>query len=218
MIDICTEQRFLIDVAQHEMTIICDNGVNRHVHFKREGTRCYQFDLITWPGYLCYTGDMGTYVFTRLSDMFDFFRTGINDFMLNKDGLSINPGYWGEKLEAVDKHDGFKKFSLDLFRENVREHLKGESHSKQLWEEIESSLLDVYFGNGHEAYQAVYEFNYEGFQFSDFEYTSEEYSFRFIWCCYALAWGIQKYDEKKAEPCVHVVCEADVCAKCGEAA
>lgn len=144
MNDRCTEQRFLDDVAQHRMTILRDDSVNRHAQFKREGTRCYQFDLITWPGYLCYTGDMGSYVFQRTTDMFEFFRTDRNDFNYNKDGLSINPGYWGEKLEAVDKCDGFKEFSLDLFRKNVREYLKGESHSKQLWEEIESSLLDVH--------------------------------------------------------------------------
>ena len=53
MNDVCTEQRFLTDAAQHEMTIIRDDGVHRHIQFKRPGTRCYQFDLIRWPGYLC---------------------------------------------------------------------------------------------------------------------------------------------------------------------
>ena len=28
------------------------------------------FDIVTWPGYLCYSGDMGCFVFTRLPDMF----------------------------------------------------------------------------------------------------------------------------------------------------
>ncbi len=72
----CDEARFLKDVANHEMQIIRDDGVQRHLRFKKPGTMCYHFDLITWGGHLCYTGDMGTYVFTRVHDMFDFFRMG----------------------------------------------------------------------------------------------------------------------------------------------
>lgn len=71
-----TEETFLADVAAHQIHVLRDDGVHRHIRFKRPGTYCMQFDLITWPGYLCYTGDMGTYVFNRLEDMFEFFRTG----------------------------------------------------------------------------------------------------------------------------------------------
>ena len=37
MSDQCTEERFLRDVANHEMTIIRDEGVNRHIRFKNPG-------------------------------------------------------------------------------------------------------------------------------------------------------------------------------------
>ena len=89
-----SQEEFQKDVSQHGVTIIRDDGVNRHIRFKRPGTMCMHFDLITWPGYLCYCGDMGTYVFSRLEDMFEFFRTD----------RDINPGYWAEKLQAVDNH------------------------------------------------------------------------------------------------------------------
>lgn len=199
MSDQCTEQSFLTDISRHEMTIFRDDGVNRHVKFSRKGSSTYRFDLITRAGYLCYTGDMGMYVFRRLDDMFEFFRTDRNDFNYNQTGgLSINKGYWGEKLEAVDKCDGYKEFSLDKFRANVREYLKGEKVSKEAWEEIKFELLDVHFENGYEAYDAVYRFDFEGVSFPDFfEYSSEEYSYRFVWCCYALVWGIQQYDNAK---------------------
>src|SRR5690348_13144744 len=99
------EQWFLKDVSTHEMIVIRDDGANRHIRFKRPGTSCMYFDLITWPGYLCYTGDMGTYVFSRLEDMFEFFRTD-RDYNKRKGReLSINPKYWGEKLQAVDSAD-----------------------------------------------------------------------------------------------------------------
>lgn len=60
-----TESTFLREVSQHSMTVIRDDGVNRHLRFRRPETNCMGFDLITWAGHLCYTGDMGTYVFSR---------------------------------------------------------------------------------------------------------------------------------------------------------
>lgn len=71
----CTEERFLKDVAKHEMTVIRDDGINRHLRFKNPNDSSYWFDLITWPGTLCIDGDCGTYVFKRTPDMFQFFRT-----------------------------------------------------------------------------------------------------------------------------------------------
>ena len=71
----CTEARFLGDVDWHVMTVLRDDGVHRHIRLKRPDSGSYWFDLITWPGTLCIDGDCGTYVFRRLEDMFQFFRT-----------------------------------------------------------------------------------------------------------------------------------------------
>jgi hypothetical protein len=36
------------------------------------------------------------------------------------------------------------------------------------------------------------------FEFTDsWEWNYREYTYRYIWCCYALAWAIKKYDEVK---------------------
>lgn len=233
MSDVCTEHRFLTDVAQHEMTIIRDDGVHRHIRFKAAGTMIEHFDLITWPGYLCYTGDMGTYVFTRLHDMFEFFRTD-RDHLQLRDGqtLAINPGYWGEKLEAIDKGDGFTKFSEVKFERAVMEYLvrwirenyndTDKDERRELWDKVMSQVIDADNDNGgHRKQAAAHDFTHRvhqdlRFEFMDFwEHDLTDYSHRFMWCCYALAWGVQQYDNKKAEPCTHVVVEADVCAKCG---
>ena len=95
MSDQCTEERFLSDIANHQMTVIRDDVVGRHIRFRRPSTICYGFDLITWPGHLCITGDLGTYVFQRLVDMFEFFRA--DPFYADrhpKQQLFINAGYW----------------------------------------------------------------------------------------------------------------------------
>ena len=94
-----TEESFLNDVSKHEMKVLLDNGIYRHLRFKQQGSSNMWFDVVTWPGFLAYTGDMGAFVFARLEDMFEFFRGRPVD---DKDKLYINLGYWGEKLEAVD--------------------------------------------------------------------------------------------------------------------
>lgn len=192
-----TEQSFLKDVAAHQMTVVSENGVHRHVRFKKPNTSNMHFDLITWPGYLAYSGDMGCFVFSRLQDMFEFFRDK------GEGPLRINLGYWSEKLDAVDKPDGAQQFSEDLFRENIKRWLDEAEADDQLRQEVEEEVLSHVEGGtygAHEAYKAAQEFESStGFRFTDFwEVNSTEYTFRFVWCCYALAWGIRQYDAAAA--------------------
>lgn len=67
-------EQFKRDVQEHALTILRDDGLYRHLRFKRPGTMTCYFDLVTWPGHLAYVGDMGDYVFTRVEDMLTFFR------------------------------------------------------------------------------------------------------------------------------------------------
>jgi hypothetical protein len=197
--DDCTEERFLKEVEQHQMTVLRDDGVNRHIRFRKPGTGNMGFDLITWPGYLCYTGDMGTYVFSRLRDMFEFFRTDREH--QRKDGrtLFINRGYWAEKVQAVDKSSGLLEYSADKFREVVSELLDGMDASAALREAVEDEVLCAADEGGQAAHDAASGFKFEGKHvFRDFwEYSLDIYTFRFVWCCYALAWGIEQYDKAK---------------------
>jgi hypothetical protein len=105
----CTEERFLSDVAQHELIILRDDGVMRHIRLKRPRSYTYYFDILTWPGRLCICGDMGTYVFARVHDMFEFFRREPCD----RGALPINPDYWSGKLEA---HAGNGRSKTSVFR------------------------------------------------------------------------------------------------------
>ena len=210
----CNEARFLKDVATHEMQIIRDDGVNRHIRFKRPGTMCYHFDLITWPGHLCYTGDMGTYVFYRIEDTFEFFRMGDNDWNKNPNGLSINPSYWAEKIIATDKNGGHEEWDEDEFTRRVNEVRVGwmrwakslgadKDERRELWEEVDREVLS---DPSEEALcvSRIYEFHHragsESFEFIDFfDGSMNRFTFRFLWCCYALAWGIKKYDDHRSK-------------------
>lgn len=201
------ETRFIGDVDHHEMKVIRDDGVNRHIRFARPGSSCMHFDLITWPGYLCYAGDMGTYVFSRLDDMFEFFRTDRNYKLRDGKMLAINPQYWGEKLQAVDRGDGFMKYSSEVFHKIVNDivdhYIKDSELSEEDSEELRAAVKEDVLDNDQceqEAYEAARDFKHDGLEFRDFwEHDLKDYSFRFMWCCYALAWGIKKYDDAKVE-------------------
>ena len=217
----CTEERFLRDVAEHAMTVIREDGVSRHIRFAKPGTGCMHFDLITWPGILCYTGDMGTYVFQRTTDMFEFFR---HDRAYNQSRgrkLSINLGYWTEKLIAIDgsRHGGkVKEFDDEKFKRVINEYrvdwmrdakergTLDKDGRRELWEAVEDEVIGVLVDGGDRAQYAAYDFNHtapsdaqrRGWQFDDlFEHDFTEYTHSIIWCCYALAWGIEKYDASK---------------------
>lgn len=205
-----TEARFLKDVDRHQMQLLMDNGIYRHIRFKRPDSSCMYFDLITWPGYLAYVGDMGAYTFSRLNDMFEFFRKEPRDGAR----LSINLGYWSEKLQAADcsgRRDGgsmeydpekFNSIVKEKYVEWCREYLRDDKEGRrELREEIERLIANGEDGEDA-AHIAARDFRFKRgsrtFEFHDFwEHNLRNFTTRFVWCCYALSWGIQQYDNAK---------------------
>jgi hypothetical protein len=204
-----TQQSFLKDVADHSMTVLLDDGLYRHIRFQGARHPWNQwFDIVTWPGRLAYSGDMGTFVFARLEDMFEFFRSRPSG---DPSKLFINTGYWAEKLQAVDRdhrNNSEMAFSEELFLERVEEHvsewineypLTGKE-KKELREAIAENVLCYADDGEYEAHRALREFSAEvgghKFEFCDtWEWNLREYTYRFVWCCYAIAWSIQQYDK-----------------------
>lgn len=101
-------ERFQRDTAGHEMTIVHDDGLHRHLQFKAPGASFYGFELVTWPGSLAIRGGMDGFMFSRIMDMFEFFR-----------GKRINPDYWAEKTEGG--RDSCKRYSQEKFCQVVKE-------------------------------------------------------------------------------------------------
>jgi hypothetical protein len=207
MTNLCSEERFLKDIKNHTMEIIRDEKLYRHISFTRNGSSVYRFDLITWPGHLCITGDCGTYVFRRLTDMFEFFRA---EGSRTTKKLAIKPYYWGEKLESIGTNAGHREFDSDHFERRVTEHFhdffedKCDVAKAECWRDIEESVLSS-SNDEHEAYAAVSDFSFDtpkhmdDFHFQDFFDGGEtgRYTFHYIWCLYAIAYGVQEYDKQK---------------------
>lgn len=111
--------RFARDTSAHQLRILKDDGLYRHLRFQPPPTMssCYWFDLITVPGALIFQGDGNTFAFRRVTDMFEFFRHGIW-----RDGsIHINPVYWSEKLTS--DRDSVMTYSQKLFEEEVAKDL-----------------------------------------------------------------------------------------------
>jgi hypothetical protein len=194
-------EQFTRDIATHQMHVIRDDGVHRHIRFKRPDTMCMHFDLITWPGYLCYTGDMGTYVFQRLNDMFTFFRRGEN-----RGHYRIDLRYWAEKLEASDRGDGVREWTAEKFKAEVRDRFEQDTSDEEewpaerkaeLWSEIEEQVCAAADDSEHHAWVALWELEHDGFRFQDWERDCKVWTHRFLWCCHALEWAIATYDAAK---------------------
>ena len=66
-------------------------AVGRQIRCRKPGTCIYGWDIVTWPGYLTITGDLGHFVFRSQDDMLVDFFNG-----------PINPQYWLEKCVAWD--------------------------------------------------------------------------------------------------------------------
>jgi hypothetical protein len=209
-------ERFPRETANHQMTVLHDDGLYRHVRFRSPDNGFYWFDLVTWPGHLAFTGDMTGYTFARERDMFGFFRMG----------RGINPQYWAEKL--VTDRDSVKRWSEDACREHIADAVRdlGGEHPG-LWRDVKDQILDdigaeLSFADTALPLLRDYTYTYttrldpvgpkQPVTVAPFENAWEwnltDYDWSFLWACHAIAWGIAQYDAAKsaeakaAEPAV----------------
>jgi hypothetical protein len=189
-------ERFPNDIARHELTVLHDSGLYRHLRFARPGTVSMSFSIVTWPGRLCFCGDMGTFVFERLEDMLTFFRHP-----------EPNLGYWAEKCVAQDR-SGVKRHDADMFRERASEILRDaledapDEKRAAITEAFEERVL-YHADDEHSALQAFNEFEEQGFSISDaWEHNFQDWTFHYAWCCHALVWAVARYDEWKSRQAI----------------
>lgn len=188
-------RRFPLEIAKHGAKILLRQGVYRHIDCRAPGTFSHAFTVTTWPGYLAITGDVGSFVFTRLHDMFDFFRA---------DHGRINPSYWAEKLVATNKGAGHKAFSEDLFIAAVRADLASwlegatidPATQSELEDAVEEQVIAHAYDSSNVAMRAAMDFEWKGERlFREFyNHRLDAYTYHFLWCCHAIVWAIGSWD------------------------
>lgn len=185
----CSKKDFSRTVERHKMTVIRDDGLYRHLLFREPKHFNRWFELLTWPGRLCITGDAGTFVFTRLADMFEFFRGD----------SQIDFHYWAEKCEARDRA-GVREFNAEKFKAQVwrlvTEYEESARFSEATRAEVKAEVIEHAYDGEYAAMTAAINFvATDGFRLHNFwEMDCKEYTYTFLWCCYAIAWGIRQYD------------------------
>jgi len=179
-----TKEQFLEIVKDHKLTIKKDDGLYRHIALSISGTFYKSFSIVTWPGYLAYTGDMGDFVFRRLDDMFDFFRDD-----------KINPSYWEEKIQAHQK-SGYEEYSEEKAKIVIADAIKCErDESGHFTNEKIQQLESVTTDEGeHKFFDELCEIDQDGY-----EYDVKEHTYHYLFCCYAIQWAIGQYDAAKKE-------------------
>jgi hypothetical protein len=199
----CTEETFLENIANTTMEVVINDGVYRHVKFPcSDGV--YWFNLVTWPNHLVIEGDMGCYAFSRVHDMFEFFCP---DAELREPRLRIQPSYWRSKLVTVDVHDAansiptkhwspelFTKYIVACFEDHIRMNMQHEPDKRvELKGAVKAEIIDQALDE-YEAISAANNFSEHGLTFDDLSIENFcEWNFRYIWCLYAIVWGIKKF-------------------------
>lgn len=214
---------FLHDVRDHKITIYQDNDLFRHIRLGRKDSGTYYYCLTTWPGYLCISGDMGCAVYSRIDDMFRFFRTGEDREWAYK-GIAINPGYWTEKVQTESRFGKDKEFDVDGWNETVIELMNeaiesakedglSEEDEKNLKEEVEWQVLNPNRDSLDIAMRDALDFSYDPWRSDDYCGDDPIRPFSEIWDCggfikeshhciwrmCAITWGITQYDNLKKE-------------------
>lgn len=183
------KSRFAADTAGHQMTVLLDQGLYRHLRFAKPGNSIGWYELITTPNLLTINGDMGTYMFSRMEDMFHFFGRA--------DG-SINPDYWAEKIHASS--DPAAVYSAKVFTDTIRDaaidqldDVDEQLHGQAL-AELEEEVLAYAAEGEDEARSALDRFGHDLLEFTDtWEYNFTDHSFRYLWNLHAIVHGIARY-------------------------
>lgn len=183
--------RFARETAGHEMRVLHEDGLYRHLVFADPAGGFYRFDIITWPHNLFLRGDGFSFGFSiwPTEDMFDLFR--------ESSASGINPGYWQEKVTAGKVKD----WSESLFRAwVVDEATKAETAHPGA---VEAVLKQILHSDEHSTeYQGTAEYAVAHFSHGDFrlripndwEKSFEDYSWEFLFACHAVLFGINQWD------------------------
>lgn len=199
-------EHFAAETGEHQMTVLLDRTtegeVYRHLRFARPGTGMWRFDLVTWPGHLAISGDLESFTFSRIPDMFDFFRGG-----------RVNPGYWAEKVVSGKAKVDFVE---EAYVAEVTQHLEWqrpekwdtpEAHARfeALSKAVHDNLLgeDGYTGLplcAEEAHERVAEFEWtsgdgeHSFEFTDtWEWDFSGFDHHYLVAIHAIQHGVNTY-------------------------
>jgi len=176
------KERFDNDIANHVITEKHRNGFYGHWRCQKGSDCNLWFDIVTIPGMLMITGDMGDYAFKRVENMIAFMR-----------GSAMSFGYAAEKCIANDgrltewRDELFREALDDTFNDQKDDHEDPAAFKERL-DEVRSLGSE----GQHFAMQAMYESDlFDGCDMP----SCKAYTYHFLWCLHAIKWFCDKVDE-----------------------
>lgn len=182
--------------AEHELTVLRDDSVYRHLRYRKPGSSMYWFDIHTSPGLLTITGDIGTFVFSRVPDMLSFFA----------DSTHADVPYWQHQLLAPAPQDVIKHDRAAASRavvDQVTDMTDGWPNDAvvELQRAVDTDLSDA-LDNEHELLGAILNFEWTSsgdgytFEFSDpQDLMTRTYTVQYLFACHALRAAAWHYIE-----------------------
>lgn len=206
-----TRERFAVETRDHQMTVLLNQGIYRHLRFRGTKNYAYWFELITGPRFVLFRGDGDSYVFSNNDeDMFRSFRNGI----LRNGTIEPDPGYWTQKLASSEQAE---KWDEDEFRNALEEmvteygndgtvppeHMGDFRKEVAYWidgEDLSTPELaikhmeDFHWRYDGHARPVLFEESWEWIA------PCKSYDWWYLWALHAIPWGIQRFDEQFGRP------------------
>lgn len=177
----------------HELRVLHEDGLYRHLRVQAPGTRMWSWDITTWPGHLATSGDISAgYVFSREPDMLEFFaRAGMRQNYYSDGAPCIDVRYWAEKLRGPVSRTT-EVYSPEVFLAQVKEHL---DDVEIVGERRESILEDATAHSEveHTAREWLADNEHRIDAYDTWEWDLTEYGSGILFACYAIHLTTQLY-------------------------
>ncbi|CAN2532580.1 hypothetical+protein [Methylocapsa aurea] len=178
---------FLSSYKDAKIELLHDVGMYRHVRIS--GAHYYRFELMTWPGSLSVNCEGDEFLFTRTTDMFDFFRRGAGAKC-----DAPNFAYWAEKL-SDPRSRKVRAFDYSAFERDVESVLSTMADASRV-EEIRDDLQSETCESDENSCREFLSRHAELLDLS-IDGRWEDWTYRYAYACFAILHGIREYDRVK---------------------
>lgn len=192
-----SKQDFDKSVSEHEMTVLHNAGIYRHLRFKKPNSNNQYFDITTFPNHLVISGDMGDFTWRtwcKDADIFNGFSP--NRLLAGKNKEFSSEALRGEINDVVescceDIADHFEDYEGDDY-ENVNEF--EQAFREEVSDYFDSCELDEY-----RCVSAIEDFSSciipDCNLFEDFwsDFNADVPTYHYQWSVMAVYYAIEQY-------------------------
>lgn len=191
-----TAEQYARQTASHELTVLHDDGLYRHLRYTDPDIGLYRYEVVTWPNALAVKGGGADYLFSNYPapDLFELFRR-------SRHHGSINPGYWKQKVLAGQTRAwSQEKFRTWLTAKAAADEARHPGLTAAVTERIlEGDEYDLDYEEG--ARTAVAWFDHDDYTLrmpDPWDEDFKDWAWQFLHACHTATSVIAAYDRHQA--------------------